>query len=512
MEKWKYEPSPAIQQKISEQLTVFPREKDLTHAFLRFSWSFFLRIILRIYFRLKIINRHHLPRKSSFVLVANHSSHLDAMILSTLIPLRQVNRAFIVAAKDYFFSSLRQSFLAGILMNSIPFDRKLAKKESLELCADVLDAGTNALLMFPEGTRSPNGKIQPFKKGIGILVAGTKKYVVPCYIHGVYRAWPKGRNFPKPYRVQVLLGKPLGFEQVPPTEEGFLWVARQTEESVKMLREKMIENHVPFLKRLKILVMKLFVRSIGRSSTAIRMCCDYGLTAGKTVDYIYRQVPSGSNWLGQKIDKWFLNHPGWEAVRIRREHLEILLENAVKKIRQNGQKPSILDVASGPALYIQSVMQKTGEQDMTVLCQDLDSRWLEDGRIEAGQRGLKNIRFKKGDAFDSKSLLDIRPQPNIAVSSGFYDWITQDEDVKKSMIILFEVLENNGYLIVTNQVDHPDLQMVSRVFTGFNQEPLRMKMRSSLSINQWLEEAGFNVLETLTDKYGYYSVTLAEKK
>lgn len=235
MKPWTYDPSPAIHQGIAEQLTVFPRERDMTHAALRTLWSLWLRAFLKLCFRLTVTGRERLPQRGAFVLVANHASHLDALSLSCALPIRTINRTFAVAAKDYFFASLLRSWASAVLINALPFDRREEKRKSLELCADVLDAADQALIMFPEGTRSVDGRLQPFKKGIGILVAGTQRAVVPAYIDGAYDAWPKGSRIPKPRRVRVVIGRPLAFPHVARTEEGFLQVAREVEAAVRAL-------------------------------------------------------------------------------------------------------------------------------------------------------------------------------------------------------------------------------------------------------------------------------------
>jgi len=236
MNPWTYDPSPAISQSLSEQFTVFPRERDLTHTILRIAWTLCVRAVLHSYFQLQIVGRERLPRSGSYVLAANHSSHLDAVSLSAALPIRSIHRAFAVAAKDYFFSSVWRSMFSAIFVNALPFDRTEEKRRSLELCADVLDVSDNVLVMFPEGTRSTTGEIQSFKKGLGVLTAGTDRLVVPAYIDGAFQAWPKGARMPRPRRVRVLIGEPIDFGHLPRTDEGFLQVAHDVEAAVRTLQ------------------------------------------------------------------------------------------------------------------------------------------------------------------------------------------------------------------------------------------------------------------------------------
>ena len=235
MKEWQYNPSPSVNKSIAESLTVFPRERDMTHTLLRVLWNVCLRLFLKIYFRLSIRGRENLPHDKSFVFVANHSSHLDAVCLSSVLSVKSIDRTFSAAAKDCFFSSLGRSLFSAIFVNALPFDRQHKHKESLELCADVLNVSDQVLIMFPEGTRSLTGEIQSFKSGIGFLVAGTDRLVVPAYIDGAYQAWPKGSKVPKPKRVRVFIGKPISFERIERDKEGYEKVAQLCETAVRNL-------------------------------------------------------------------------------------------------------------------------------------------------------------------------------------------------------------------------------------------------------------------------------------
>jgi 1-acyl-sn-glycerol-3-phosphate acyltransferase len=234
---WTYRPDPTLGLSLAEQLTVFPRASDPAQSVLRLVWNLSVRVWLRLYFRLRVAGREHLPADGRFVLVANHSSHLDAVGLAAALPLSAVDRTFAVAARDYFFSSLWRSLFSAVFLNALPFDRKARDRSSLELCADVLRVGRGALIMFPEGTRSLDGRIQAFKRGIGILAAGTDLPVVPAFIEGARRAWPKGSRLPRPLRVRVTIGAPRTFADVPADRNGQLHVTAEVERAVRALAE-----------------------------------------------------------------------------------------------------------------------------------------------------------------------------------------------------------------------------------------------------------------------------------
>jgi 1-acyl-sn-glycerol-3-phosphate acyltransferase len=147
--------------------------------------------------------------------------------------------AYAVAAQDYFFRNFFKALAAVVLANAMPFDRKEDPAKSLELCAEVLQVSRDAIIMFPEGTRSVDGSLQMFRPGVGRLVAGTDIPVIPAYIHGAHRAWPKGYRFPKPRRVTLVIGQPRRYAHVPSTQEGHILIANDLREAVLQLRSSM---------------------------------------------------------------------------------------------------------------------------------------------------------------------------------------------------------------------------------------------------------------------------------
>ena len=154
------------------------------------------------------------------------------------------------------------------------------------------------------------------------------------------------------------------------------------------------------------MLTKWFVRQVGKLSDGMSLCFKEGLTSGKMLDYVYRNTPSGKTFLGKQLDKAFLNHPGWVAIRFRRLNLESLLTEA---LQEKTGVVRLIDIASGPADYILSVLEKSGNGRIEAICQDLDARWLEEGRQNAATRGIKNITFRIGNAFDTKSLVGFQP-------------------------------------------------------------------------------------------------------
>ena len=235
METWQYEPTPDFDKTPISRLKDFPRHPNLVLYSARWAANVFVRGILRTYHRLAIAGRENLPASESFVMVANHSSHLDAPSLLAALPLKQIHRAFPAAAADYFFTNLPTLAFSTIVVNAMPFDRKENPKQSIDLCRQLLETPGHVLILFPEGTRTTDGTIGRFKPGIGFLIAGTQIPIVPCHIRGAYAAWPKGKAVPRPRKVEVTIGAPVRFPDAKPAKDDAVAIADALREAVVAL-------------------------------------------------------------------------------------------------------------------------------------------------------------------------------------------------------------------------------------------------------------------------------------
>lgn len=232
MDDWQYEPTPDFDKTPIERLKDFPRYPNLPLYAARTMANLVVRAILRTYNRLTIVGRENLPATESFVMVANHSSHLDAPALLAALPLKQIHRAFPAAAADYFFTNLPALALSTIIVNAMPFDRKGSPRQSIALCRQLLETPGHVLILFPEGTRTLDGAVGAFKPGVGFLVAGTQIPVVPCHINGAFAAWPKGRLIPRPRKLTVRISAPLRFPDATKSKEDALAIAETLRNAV----------------------------------------------------------------------------------------------------------------------------------------------------------------------------------------------------------------------------------------------------------------------------------------
>ena len=126
MEDWKLEPAHDLGLRGLERSCSAKRESGLIESGLRLAWWSFLRATFRTWNRLRVIGREHLPAEPPFVLVANHASHLDALLLTAALPLRWRDLTFPIAARDVFFESQALAAVTAAFVNALPVSRRAA--------------------------------------------------------------------------------------------------------------------------------------------------------------------------------------------------------------------------------------------------------------------------------------------------------------------------------------------------------------------------------------------------
>ncbi len=160
-------------------------------------------LVSKVYFRLTSDGHEQIPKTGGVLLVANHCSFLDPPLIGC-----QVQRVVHYMTKEEL---LRIPVLGWTLrhLNTIPIRREGIDRKALERAVEVLKRG-EVLLVFPEGTRSHDGKIQSPRRGAGMIAAACENItIVPAYIRGSFEAMPPVARFPKPHKVHVSFGEPF---------------------------------------------------------------------------------------------------------------------------------------------------------------------------------------------------------------------------------------------------------------------------------------------------------------
>ncbi|HEV2455347.1 MAG TPA: lysophospholipid acyltransferase family protein [Verrucomicrobiae bacterium] len=172
----------------------------------RCGWLFF-RAVFATYFHWRVIDADHVPKTGGVILAANHVSYLDPPLVGAGLD-RDINY---LARQSLFRFPLIGRLLVS--WNSVPVDRDGGGARGLKIILDRLLGGAG-IILFPEGTRSYDGKLQPARAGIGLTVAKSNAPVVPVRIFGTYEAWGRNKKIPRPKKITVRYGEPMQFEKL----------------------------------------------------------------------------------------------------------------------------------------------------------------------------------------------------------------------------------------------------------------------------------------------------------
>lgn len=169
-------------------------------------WSCF-RFVYATYFRWKVYNAERVPLEGPVILAANHASFIDPPLVGS-----GVHRGINYLARESLF---RYPGIGWLLRKwqAVPVDRDGGGAKGLKIILDRLLQG-NAIIMFPEGTRTKDGKLQPARSGIGLTVIKSEAPVVPARVFGTFEAFGRHMKFPKPKPIAVKYGRPMMFEKL----------------------------------------------------------------------------------------------------------------------------------------------------------------------------------------------------------------------------------------------------------------------------------------------------------
>lgn len=176
-------------------------------------WLFFavlVRPLVLILLGLRVRHRPRLPLAGPLIVVANHNSHLDTLVLMTLFPQACLPALRPVAAADYFLRHRLLAWFALQLIGIIPLSRRLhGHSDPLAGCDAALARG-DILILFPEGSRGEPEALAEFKSGIAHLARRHPAVpVLPVFMRGLGWALPKGELILVPRFVDVAIGEPL---------------------------------------------------------------------------------------------------------------------------------------------------------------------------------------------------------------------------------------------------------------------------------------------------------------
>lgn len=193
------------------------------------------RIIFKIAFRWQVYGVENVPLTGGAILAVNHSSALDPPLGGVGLPRKiwYLGRASLIKNRftDFIFTC----------QHMIPITRGEADLGAMKKIISLIRSG-EIVLMFPEGTRSPDGTLGPGKEGIGVFVRHAKADVIPCYISGAWRAMPKGSVVPRPVKIRIAYGPLIRyaeFADCPKGREGLRAISDKIMERIAALKKQL---------------------------------------------------------------------------------------------------------------------------------------------------------------------------------------------------------------------------------------------------------------------------------
>jgi len=172
-------------------------------------WTCFL--LFGFFFSLRVRGRRNVPRRGPVLVLSNHQSFMDPVLNGLSVPRYLAYLARETLFKNKYFKALIES------LDAIPIDHKGLGKDGLQATLDALKRG-KAVIVYPEGERTHDGAVAPFKAGISLLLKKVEAPIVPIGIAGAFEAWPRHRKFPRfaplfappsDASIAVSIGKPI---------------------------------------------------------------------------------------------------------------------------------------------------------------------------------------------------------------------------------------------------------------------------------------------------------------
>ncbi len=176
-------------------------------VFYRFS-QFLCRRFFSFFYRVRVLHRDRVPLAGPLLVVSNHQSHFDPPAIGSPLP-----RSLTFLARDTLFRNPLFGRLISTL-GAVPLRRDASDAAAMKRFIELLNQG-HAVLAFPEGTRTPDGTIKPFKRGVAVLIKRARCDVLPVAVEGAFNTWPKGD---RPHfggrRMAVCYGEPISSEEL----------------------------------------------------------------------------------------------------------------------------------------------------------------------------------------------------------------------------------------------------------------------------------------------------------
>lgn len=251
--------------------------------------------------------------------------------------------------------------------------------------------------------------------------------------------------------------------------------------------------------------------TLGRCSGGIALGLRSGFDSGETLDYVYENQPRGFTPLGKAFDRAYLESPGWTGIRIRRQHLETMLRDAILEQHRAGQRVHILDAACGGGRYVLETLASLRDVPATALLRDYRQQNLDVAEQRRAELKLDGVKLVLGNAFDPTSFAGLDPRPTIGVISGLLELFPTNDPPRTLLDIFAKAIAPGGTLIYTNQPWHPQLRFIAGVLRNREGQPWIMRRRTQEEMDELVRAAGFVKEAQLSDRWGIFTVSRARR-
>ncbi|MCA8996653.1 MAG: 1-acyl-sn-glycerol-3-phosphate acyltransferase [Planctomycetaceae bacterium] len=238
MNDWDMQPAKDLHLTGIERSRSYVREAGLSESLIRWCWLCGLRNWFCRWNGLKIEGLENLPSEPPYVLIANHASHLDALVMASIVPRQHRDRMFALAAADVFFENPLTAAFAASVVNALPVWRKGNQQVGLKQMRERLQDEKSIYILFPEGARTRDGNLLPFKPGIGMLLAETGTPILPCYLNGTFESLPAHQKFPSRHPITVTVGQSIDSKQFQNRKAGWVELANTLKETIQEMSGK----------------------------------------------------------------------------------------------------------------------------------------------------------------------------------------------------------------------------------------------------------------------------------
>lgn len=260
---------------------------------------------------------------------------------------------------------------------------------------------------------------------------------------------------------------------------------------------------------------RIAMQKFGHVSDAIATGLEHGFDSGSSLDKVYANEPNGKNIFGKAVDKFYLSNIGWQGIRVRRQHLlelaRVAIDDLTHKSATTTQRIQVLDIASGNGYYMFDLLKEF--EYLSAELRDYDHHNVQVLTDKAEQYGLaERVVAIEKDAFDPVSYIGNKTGFDIAIASGVFELFSDNNLVMTALSGMYQSLNDQGYLIYTNQPWHPEQEFIAKTLNNHRGTNWIMRCRSQAEMDQLVIQAGFKKIDMRIDRFGIFTVSLAIKE